>query len=49
MTEEERLGDKAERIINKLMPKTAARMKESGCGCEKRKEWLNNLDRRIRK
>ena len=44
MSEEETkgLGDYAEDLIKKLLPKTAERKK--GCkGCKNRKIWLNNF------
>jgi hypothetical protein len=36
------LGDQVEKIIETVAPKLAAKAKEKGCNCNKRKEWLNN-------
>ena len=37
------LGDKLERVIEKFLPKTSKKLKEKGCNCDKRKEFLNNI------
>jgi len=42
-----RLGDKAEALINATVPKAIidhVKKQDGGCGCNKRKEILNNLD-----
>lgn len=39
-----RLGDKVESIINATVPKKIVdAVKSLGCGCQKRKDWLNGL------
>ncbi len=39
-----KIGDAVEKIIENVVPKELVeRIKSNGCGCEKRKEWLNNL------
>ena len=39
-----KIGDKVEKVINTILPeKLVKKIKESDCGCEKRKEWLNDL------
>ena len=41
-----KLGDLAESLIEKTIPKRVVeyiRDKEGGCGCGKRKDFLNNL------
>ena len=38
---EKGLGDKVEEIIEKIIPNISKKMKARGCGCKKRKEWLN--------
>ena len=37
------LGDKVESMIEKTVPRLATKLKEKGCNCKKRKEWLNNI------
>lgn len=44
MKENVGLGDMVENIIESTVPKLAAKAKKKGCkGCNKRKEWLNNV------
>jgi len=41
-----KLGDKLESLIKAVIPKKvikAVEEKEGGCGCGKKKAWLNNL------
>jgi hypothetical protein len=43
-----KLGDKVEAVIHAIVPKYVIKKvqgsgSEPGCGCAKRKEWLNNL------
>lgn len=48
MDEKNLLGNRVERGIEKLMPKTAARMKaKEDCGCNKRKEKLNDFHKKL--
>ena len=53
MSDEEKLaGDELEEILKKLGADKLAEAYEEvtgkDCGCSKRKEWLNNLHRRIK-
>ena len=51
MLKDLRLGDKVEAVIKTVVPKAIIKKvqgettegKEPGCGCAKRKQWLNNL------
>ena len=43
-----KLGDKVESVIKAVVPKKViekvqGKEGEKGCGCAKRKQWLNNL------
>lgn len=39
-----KLGDKLEKVIEAVVPaKIVKKVKENDCGCDKRKEWLNDL------
>lgn len=39
-----KLGDQVEKLINAVVPqKIIDKVKKSGCGCQKRKDWLNGL------
>ena len=48
MGDKKRLGDKIEEVIEKVMPKTAKKFKERGCGCESRKDLINRADKFLR-
>lgn len=38
------LGDKVEKAINALVPKKVVdKVKKGDCGCQKRKDWLNQF------
>lgn len=44
------LGDRVEMIIMALLPvKTYKWIHGQNCGCTKRKQWLNKMDRKLRK
>jgi hypothetical protein len=35
-------GERLEKFIEKFIPKTSRRIKSRDCGCEGRKQWLND-------
>ncbi len=41
------LGDYVENIIKFLFPRLAARFKAKGCGCDKRRKYLNKLGKNL--
>jgi hypothetical protein len=43
MKQKLKLGDAVEKIIETVVPTLAKIVKEKGCNCNKRKEWLNNF------
>lgn len=51
MADEKGLGDKAERVIKKVggdrVVKQVERITKRPCGCQKRKEWLNQFGRKF--
>lgn len=47
MDEKKLLGNRVERVIEKLAPKAAKKAKEGDCGCQKRKEALNNFHKKL--
>lgn len=53
MFEDEELGEKVEKVIKKVggdkVAKQVERVTKKPCGCQKRKEWLNQFGRRFNK
>lgn len=52
MSDEKLAGDKAEEILSKFGADELASLYEemtgNDCGCDKRKEWLNDIHRKVR-